>query len=220
MGKNNFLAAMDFSKNPKADLTKSIKKEIPFFDHTDYFIDEKSNTFKWGNTYQIFNSKGKEIGTVSQNVSTSEKIWRVLINKAIVPFSLEVRSTDGQLQATISKGWSFMRPEVAITDSKNQRVGSIEKKLSLGRSNFKILDSGGSQIAGIKGSLASWDFEIKDMKGSQLGKISKKWAGLAKEIFTTQDKYNVHIDSKLTQQDNRISILVSAIAIDMILKNG
>ena len=211
---------MDLKKEPKSDLTKNIKEDVPFFDNTDYFIDEKSNSFKWGNSYQIFNAKGNEIGMVSQKVSTSEKLFRMLISKSFVPFSLEVRDSNDQLQATISKGWSFGMPEVKITDSKNQSVGYISKKLSLGRSNFKILDSRRSQIAGITGSWTSWDFTIKDTGEIELGKISKKWGGLARELFTTQDKYNVHINSKVASQDNRIAILVSAIAIDMILKNG
>jgi uncharacterized protein YxjI len=61
---------------------------------------------------------------------------------------------------------------------------------------------------------------IKDPSNAQIGVITKKWAGAAKEIFTNADKYNVSIDPGYSNKTNKIAILSSAITIDMVLKES
>lgn len=40
-----------------------------FFENNDYFIDEKVNYFKFGNTYNIFNKTGEQAGVINQKVT-------------------------------------------------------------------------------------------------------------------------------------------------------
>jgi uncharacterized protein YxjI len=53
----------------------------------------------------------------------------------------------------------------------------------------------------------------------ELAKVSKKWAGLGKEMFTTADNYMLEISGKVEQNNPlRILILAAVMCIDMVLK--
>ena len=78
----------------------------------------------------------------------------------------------------------------------------------------------GMIIAEISGDWKAWNFVITDNSNVPIGSISKKWAGIAKEFFTTADKYNVNIDPNYSIKENKIVILASAITIDMVLKES
>jgi antitoxin component HigA of HigAB toxin-antitoxin module len=71
---------------------------MSFFDSNSYFIDEKVNFLKFENSYKVFNDKGDEIGSVRQRLTAGQKLLRLLVNKALLPFSLEIRDLDEKLQ--------------------------------------------------------------------------------------------------------------------------
>ena len=63
-----------------------------FFESNSYFIDEKVNLFNFENCYQIYNDKGENIGIIKQKLSAGQKLLRLLISKAMLPFLLEISS--------------------------------------------------------------------------------------------------------------------------------
>jgi uncharacterized protein YxjI len=50
--------------------------------------------------------------------------------------------------------------------------------------------------------------------------INKKWAGIAKELFTSADKYYVSIVPQYAEDQNKMNIVITAITIDMVLKES
>lgn len=191
-----------------------------FFESNDYFVDEKVNFFKFGNTYKVFNDKGEDIGTINQKLTTGQKILRLFLKKPMLPFLLEIRNSQDQLEASITRGWTFFLSKIEIKDGNGEVIGIIKQKFKLFKPTFKIYDQADQLIAEISGDWKAWNFTIFDALNNQIGSISKKWAGAMKEIFTTADKYNVHIDAVYANQKNKIAILASAITIDMVLKES
>jgi uncharacterized protein YxjI len=54
---------------------------------------------------------------------------------------------------------------------------------------------------------------------TELASVSKKWAGLGKELFTTADNYMLSINSTVGASDgSRILIVAAVMCIDMVLK--
>ena len=191
-----------------------------FFESNDYFVDEKVNFFKFGNTYKVFNDKGEDIGIINQKLTTGQKILRLFLKKPMLPFLLEIRNSQDQLEASITRGWTFFLSKIEIKDGNGEVIGIIKQKFKLFKPTFKIYDQADQLIAEISGDWKAWNFTIFDALNNQIGSISKKWAGAMKEIFTTADKYNVHIDAVYANQKNKIAILASAITIDMVLKES
>ena len=191
-----------------------------FFESNDYFVDEKVNFFKFGNTYKVFNDKGEDIGTINQKLTTGQKILRLFLKKPMLPFLLEIRNSQDQLEASITRGWTFFLSKIEIKDGNGEVIGIIKQKFKLFKPTFNIYDQADELIAEISGDWKAWNFTIFDALNNQIGSISKKWAGAIKEIFTSADKYNVHIDTIYANQKNKIAILASAITIDMVLKES
>ena len=98
-----------------------------FFDSNSYFIDEKVNLFKFENCYKIFNDQGENIGSINQKLSSGQKLLRLLLNKAMLPFLLEIKNSNDELQASISRGWTFFMSRIEIKDGKITIIA--EKKL-------------------------------------------------------------------------------------------
>ncbi len=191
-----------------------------FFDSNDYFIDEKVNFFKFENTYKVYNDNGEDVGTINQKLTTGQKILRLFLKKPMLPFLLEIRNSQDQLEASITRGWTFFLSKIEVKDGNGEVVGIIKQKFKFFKPTFKIYDQAEQLIAEISGDWKAWNFTIFDALNNQIGSISKKWAGAMKEIFTSADKYNVHIDAIYANQKNKIAILASAITIDMVLKES
>jgi len=93
-------------------------------------------------------------------------------------------------------------------------------KFKLFKPKFTILNELNLPIAEINGDWKAWDFKITDTNQSEIGTISKKWAGAVQEIFTSADKYNVSIKGGFKDEKTRIAIISGAITIDMVLKES
>lgn len=193
--------------------------EKSFFENSYFFIDEKVNFLKFENEYKVFNDKGQQIGAVNQQLSGGQKVLRMLLNKAMLPFKLNICDHNGQVLVSIKRGWTFFTSKITIENKNQQVLGMIQQKFSF-KPKFKILNTS-SQIVGlIKGDWKAWNFSILDNSESEIGTISKKWAGIAKEFFTSADKYMVQINPDYTHEMNKIIILSAAITIDMVLKES
>jgi len=200
-------------------MTESSSFIPKFFESDDYFIDEKVNYFKFGNTYNVFNKDAEQVGVINQKVTGWHKFLRMFLNKALFPFLLEVRDMDNDLQVSISRGWTFWMSKITITDSNNAVLGTIKQKFKFFKPTFIIDDANGKNIAKITGDWKAWDFKIVDGNQNAIGTINKKWGGVMKEMFTRADKYYVAIEPGYAEDKSKIAIVACAITIDMVLKN-
>ena len=193
---------------------------MSLFEHNVLLIDEKVNAFKFENEYKVFDESNNQIGSINQKLTGGQKILRLLLNKAMLPFTLDIVDTNGMTLAKIQRGWTFFMSKISIVDDKGNTVGFIKQKFKLFKPTFEIQSEKNEPIGKITGDWKAWDFKIFDDKEIQIGTVSKKWAGLLKEAFTTADKYIVTIESNNLSKENRIAILASAITIDMVLKEA
>ena len=191
-----------------------------FFETNSYFIDEKVKVFNFSNIYKIYNDRGEIIGSIVQKLSSGQKLQQLVFDKSKLPFYFEIRNAQDEVEAIISRGWSFFMSRIQIKDSKGNITWTLQQKFNFLKPAFQILDTSGTIIANITGNWLAKDFVIKTPFGIQIARITKKWAGLVQEIFTTADKYNVSIDPKYATNQYKIAILSSAISIDIIYKSG
>lgn len=191
-----------------------------FFDTSSFFIDEKVNFLQFENEYKVFNDQGEHIGAVKQKLSGSDKVLRLFMSKAMLPFHLQIENATGGVEASINRGWTFFMSKITISGPQGQPLGRVEQKFALLKPKFKIFDNNNMLVAEITGDWKAWNFAINNPQAQQIGQISKKWAGIAKEMFTTADKYNVVFNDLSMLTDHKIAVLSSAITIDMVLKES
>lgn len=191
-----------------------------FFECNEYLIDEKVTFLQFENEYKVYNDLGIQVGAIKQRVSGWHKFLRLLLNKAMFPFLLEIKDSNDVHLVSIKRGWTFWMSKITILNSNEEVTGYIRQKFRFFKPTFRIFDASEQLIGEITGDWKAWNFTIKDANGSEVGVITKKWAGALKELFTSADKYYVNIDPAYSEDQNKINIVATAITIDMVLKES
>jgi len=173
--------------------------------------------FKTSNTYDILNPNTQEkVGVAQEKPSL---LLRMLFKKA-APTSVEMRDAKDQLVFTIQKPLKFFgRPKIRVFDADRKELGYfVSKMFSIG-GGFHVYSPDGKHIAEVKGNWKSKDFQMLTPEQKELGKVSKQWAGVAKEMFTSADNYVVGVSDDVAKDDNtKMLLLAAALTIDMVLK--
>jgi uncharacterized protein YxjI len=145
---------------------------------------------------------------------------RILLKKTVLPFSLQLTDNNETVLATIQRGWTFWLSKIIIMDGNGVVTGSIRQKFRFLKPRFRIYDTNDICIAEIQGDWKAWNFSITNASGNEIGQINKKWAGVAREFFTNADKYHVSIIPEYAEDRSKLNIVVTAITIDMVLKES
>ncbi len=192
----------------------------PFFENDVFVIDEKVRAFHMTNAYRVYNQSGVEIGAIQETMPWYRMVLRLIANKGMLPFTLDVLAEDGAKLASISRGFTFMFSKITISDGVGAELARINQKFNWVKPKFALVSPAGEQIGMIQGDWKGWNFQILDREEQVIGTISKQWNGAMKEIFTTADKYIVTIDPRVAEDSQKVAIVASAITIDMVLKEA
>ncbi len=192
-------------------------------DRNAYFIKEHVGFLKLSDTYDILDpDTQQQIGIAKEKPTTLVHILRFLLNKKLLPTQVFVyEGSDPENQAnllfSIRRGVSFLRTRVDILDENGQIVGFMKNKLlSLGGA-FTVYDAAGTEVAMVKGDWKGRNFRFLDTNQNEIGKIAQQWAGLAKEMFTSADKYIISLNETPTP-GKAILLLAAGLAIDTVFK--
>lgn len=185
-----------------------------------FFIKEHVGMFKAANNYDIHDPSNQDMIMTcrEEKLGFFTKLLRFTDYKRMTPFNVEIKTNSGEKVLTVKRGVSFFVSTVEVLDENDVLVGKFKQKFfSLG-GKFDVTDANENTLCTLKGKWTSWDFKfIKDRV--ELAHVSKKWAGIGKELFTTADNYMLGIDEKVPHDSPvRILILAAVVCIDMVLK--
>jgi uncharacterized protein YxjI len=144
--------------------------------------------FETRNNYAVHDETGRELyaaGEVGGNF-----LVRAFL-KAYRPFTLRAIGLDGAPVMELRRPFRFYFHEASIVDASGTVIGTIEKQFSILRRVYSVMDRNGTLLFTLFGPLLHpWTFEIQ-RDGLSMGKISKKWTGLGKEMFTDADNFGI-----------------------------
>jgi uncharacterized protein YxjI len=185
-----------------------------------FFVKEHVGMFKAANNFDIFDpaSNQKILECREPNLGLFTKLLRFTDFKRMTPFHVELSTPEGQKVLSIQRGISLLRSSVQVFDENGLLVGTFKQKLLSIGGKFSVLNAQGEEVCTLQGKWTSWDFRF--LKGStELAAVSKKWAGLGKELFTSADNYMLTIaDTVPANSTDRILIMAAVLCIDMVLK--
>jgi uncharacterized protein YxjI len=188
----------------------------------EFIVKEHVGVLKLADTFDIFDARTQaRVGLATETPGGFIHFLRFLINKQLLPNQVTVRQGDenGPVLFTIDKPFTFLRSKVVVHDASGQAMGYFKSKLfSLG-GGFWVHDMSDQVVAEIKGDWKGWNFKFLNGQGGEIGLVTKKWGGLAKELFTSADTYAVSIaESAGDGRATRILLLAAALAIDIVFK--
>jgi len=154
--------------------------------------------FETKNKYVISDTSGNRMYLAAEEAGST--LLRLFL-KALRPFTLVVLTEDGDVVLRVIRPFRFYFHKAEIVDSHGQSLGVIQKRFSLLRRIYSVLDSSGKEVFRLFGPiLHPWTFQIRN-NNIEYGKITKMWSGLLKEGFTDADNFGVIFpkewDSKL-----------------------
>ena len=185
-----------------------------------FFIKEHVGMFKAANNFDIYNPDTKELlmNCREEQLGVFTKIFRFTDYKRMTPFHVEIKSAKGEPVLEVKRGFSLFLSTVEVFDEHHNLVGRFKQKFFSIGGKFDVLDPQDNVLCTLKGKWTSWDFKF--MQGdTELAQVTKKWAGIGKELFTTADNYILSINDSVKKEDTtRILIMAAVMCIDMVLK--
>ncbi len=185
-----------------------------------YLVKEHVGMFKAANNFDIFDAQTNEeiLHCREDQLGGFTKLLRFTDYKRMTPFNVEIRRPNGGALITIKRGVSIFLSKVDVLDESSMRIGGFQQKFFSIGGKFHVLGSDDLPLCTLTGKWTGWNFKFEH-NGSMLAEVSKKWAGIGKEFFTSADNYVLSISESVPRNDPvRALILASVICIDMVLK--
>lgn len=185
-----------------------------------YLVKEHVGMFKAANNYDIHDPESGEIVMECRedNLGAFTKLFRFTDYKRMTPFDIQVRTPAGEQVVRVKRGVSVFLSKVEVFDETDRMIGGFAQKLFSIGGAFTVLDASQNAVCQLKGKWTGWDFRFLAGE-NELAHVTKKWAGIGKEMFTSADNYVLQIsDSVPADNVARQLILAAVMCIDMVLK--
>lgn len=179
---------------------------------------QRAKLVELNNEYAVLDPAGRELGMVHQ---VGQSGWRKLLRAfsnidGFLPITVTLVDEAGAPQLSISRGWAFLKSRLRVHDHAGTEIGQIVQENVIGKVRFGLHASGHQVGRIVAENWRAWNFRIEDETGREVARITKKWAGLAKELFTTADNYVLELTASLPRELHAL-VIASAVAIDTAL---
>ncbi len=185
-----------------------------------FLIKEHVGMFKAANNYDVLDPETGQIilHCREPRLGFITKMLRFTDYKRMTPFHVEITTPDGQPVVSVKRGVSLFLSKVHVHDEADQRIGGFKQKFFTIGGAFNVLGRDDQPLCALKGKWTGWEFSFK-AGDVELAKVTKKWSGLGKELFTSADNYVLSIsDAVPPGQPVRQLIMAAVMCIDMVLK--
>lgn len=185
-----------------------------------FLVKEHVGMFKAANNFDVYDPQSGEkiLECREPRLGMLTKFLRFTDYKRMTPFHVEIRTPAGEPVLSVKRGVSFFLSKVQVLDENDAVVGGFKQKfLSLG-GKFEVRDDQDKPVCMLKGKWTGWDFRFINGE-TEYAHVTKKWAGLGKELFTSADNYVLSISESVpADHPIRELIMAAVMCIDMVLK--
>jgi uncharacterized protein YxjI len=192
---------------------------VPLLDGAALGVRQRRKFLELRNQYDLLDETGATVGVIEQVGQSPFTFLARLFSDldVMLPVTLDVKDASGATVLRLHKGW--FRLQVDATDTTTGgRVGSVRKRLRLGKASFDVTAPDGSLLGTLQAQ--SWrarDFALVDAQGRELGRVTKQWRGLLTELATDADSYAVTFPPD-TDATTRRLVLAAALSVDLTMK--
>ena len=185
-----------------------------------FLVKEHVGMFKASSNFDVFDPEtGEEILHCREpHLGFFTKMLRFTDYKTMTPFDVHVTDPDGTPVLRVQRGISFFLSKVNVLDDEDERIGGFKQKMFSIGGAFNVLGADDQELCTLKGKWTGWEFKFEH-SGQELAKVSKKWSGIGKEMFTSADNYILQISEDVPPENPlRLLIMGAIFCIDMVLK--
>ena len=192
---------------------------VPLLDGQAIGVRQRRKFFEMRNQYDLIDESGTTVGVIEQVGQSPFTFLARLFSDLdlMLPVTLAVKDASGTTVLQLHKAW--FRLQVDATDPTTAgRVGSVRKRLRLGKASFDVTAPDGRLVGRLEAK--NWrarDFALVDAQGGELGRVTKQWRGLLTEFATDADSYAITFPPG-TDTTTRRLMLAAALSVDLTMK--
>jgi hypothetical protein len=187
-----------------------------------FLVKERTGFLRSGHGYDIHEPESGEtlLECREQSISKLTRFFRLFaLTRRTTPFDLVVRTTEGGTVLRMRRGVPIVFSRVAVYDDQDVLLGTFQQRPWALRRAFEVLDANDEPVCRIEGKLGALNVRFVTSDGAELARVTKKWAGLGKELFTSADDHVLEVDEVVPPNSTiRRLILASVICADVVLK--
>lgn len=185
-----------------------------------YLVKEHVGMFKAANNFDVYDPESGEmiLECREEKLGFFTKLLRFTDYKRMTPFDIQIRTPSGEQIIRVSRGISLFLSTVSVFNEHDERIGGFKQKFFSIGGAFRVLGPNDGVLCELKGKWTGWDFRfVRD--NVEFAHVSKKWAGLGKELFTSADNYVLEMSEQIPLDNPMRQLIMAAVmCIDMVLK--
>lgn len=171
------------------------------------------------NRYRILDPDGTEVLYASEQ---SGFLARQLL-RTHRPLTITVVDPQGTVQMTAHRKFFWLMSHLAMDDPRGASMGRIDRRFKMAGRRYEISDGQG-EVLELRGPLLRPHTFMLERDGVELGRITKRWSGMAREMFTAADTFQVAFEPQDGEgaaplaplsESMRWAMLAAAIVIDL-----
>ncbi len=177
-------------------------------------VNQKGKLFEVNAEYVVHDRSGRQVGSIRE-------VGQSLAKKAMSHDNRTRRflvlDQNGNELVSLTRPTVWLKAKMVVRGPSGREVGQIARAIAFDYSRFK-LEANGRTIGVIRGENGRQsDFSIQDASGAEVGRITRTYAGVLKEVFTKADSYVVEIHRPL-EEPLRTLVMAAALAVDTALR--
>jgi hypothetical protein len=186
-----------------------------------YFVKKRLGLFKAAFDYDILAPESGEtiLECREPDLRLSSKTLRFIGDRRMMPFNVSVCIPGGEPVIQLKRGWTFMRSSVRVTDGAGAEVGGFRQRVLTIGGSFDIFDPQEEALCSLRGTASGWEYRCTAPNETELAHVTKMWAGIGKEFFTSAQNFILKIADDVPADDPaRTLILAAVLCIGIVLK--
>ncbi len=163
------------------------------------------------NRYEVMTPEGQAVMWAYEESGTLGRLFL----KRNRPLTLHITDLGGRdvLVASRAFFWFFMNLQVHGADGRP--LGAIRRKFGILKRRLVIEDAQGNVVAEVNGSVFRRYTFIIYRLGQEIGRVTKRWSGIGREMFTDADSFLVELPVEHGDDDLQYLVLATAFAVDL-----
>jgi hypothetical protein len=173
--------------------------------------------FNWEqrNEYQVNDVRGREVVSfVEQGGGFLRALARVFLGSHR-PFDIAVFTPWREVLFEMKRAFTWMFTVIEVRSVGGRPLGRVRRRFAWFNKVYDLEDERGAVFARIRGPWwRIWTFHLFDAAGREVGALRKRWSGLAREMFTDADRFQLDLGRVAWTPAQRAVLLAAAIAVD------
>ncbi|MCH8205719.1 MAG: scramblase [Chloroflexi bacterium] len=163
------------------------------------------------NRYSVMTPAGERLLYAAEESSFLGRFFL----KSHRPLTLHVVDGQGRVVFEASRSFFWFFSHLHVSDASGRNLGSLRRQFSIMVRRFTVEDADGRPVAEVRGPILRPNTFTVYRQGTAIARITKRWSGLLKEVFTDADTFRLELLDRDMEPDSALLVLATAFAIDL-----